>query len=209
MSECQCFMCHYHRGEALHAESVADREVLVRAGDKLIFSDQMATPDELLAVLAGPFGRPGHQTAAGLNAEAAAAPVRRKSEQVLQHEAAHMGVKQGPPVSRTDNRLPEASEARKEIPLVTGLIDYFPDALAAVAYVSKVGNDQHNPGEPMHWARGKSNDHADCIARHLVDRGGQDAKGIRHSAYLAWRALALLQEELEAAKGFAPSRGSQ
>jgi len=87
------------------------------------------------------------------------------------------------------------------------VLDYFPAALAAVARVSKAGNDQHNPGKPLHWARGKSNDHADCIGRHLVDRGTFDVDGQRHSAKLAWRALALLQEEIEA-EGCTPGRGS-
>lgn len=94
--------------------------------------------------------------------------------------------------------LPEDSAVRKGMPLARGLLDYFPAALAAVAEVSRIGNEKHNPGEPMHHARGKSTDHADCILRHLVDRGGHDSAGVRHSAALAWRALALLQEELEA-----------
>lgn len=89
-------------------------------------------------------------------------------------------------------------ESRKDIPLCTGVLDYFPDALRMVARVSKAGNDKHNPGEPLHWAREKSNDHADCIARHLLDRGKIDPEdNLPHSAKLAWRALALLQEELE------------
>lgn len=89
---------------------------------------------------------------------------------------------------------------RKNTPMVAGLLDYFPDALAAVAHVSKVANEQHNPGQPMHWARGKSNDHADCLVRHLVDRGTIDTDNLAHSAKVAWRALALLQEEIEASK---------
>jgi len=105
-------------------------------------------------------------------------------------------------------RLTEDSEARKRMPMATGLLDYFPDALAAVAEVSFAGNEKHNPGEPVHWTRGKSNDHANCIMRHLVDRGGFGSDKIRHSAALAWRALALLQEELEAERGLPPSRGS-
>lgn len=95
--------------------------------------------------------------------------------------------------------LPTDPATRKGIPLARGLLDYFPAALAEVAHVSKVGNDQHNPGEDMHHARGKSTDHADCILRHLVDRGSLDTDGLRHTAKAAWRALALLQEELEAA----------
>lgn len=89
------------------------------------------------------------------------------------------------------------SEERKKFPMARGLLDYFPDALAEVSKVSFLGNEKHNPGQPMHHARGKSSDHADCIIRHLVGRGGFDGE-IRESAALAWRALALLQEELEA-----------
>lgn len=95
--------------------------------------------------------------------------------------------------------LPTAASARKGIPLTTGVLDYFPLALAEVARLSKAGNDQHNPGKPLHWDRTKSLDHADCIGRHLIDRGSLDEDGQRHSAKLAWRALALLQTELEAA----------
>jgi hypothetical protein len=86
---------------------------------------------------------------------------------------------------------------RKGIPICTGVLDYFPLALAEVARVSKKGNDQHNPGQPLHWDKTKSLDHADCIPRHLIDRGSRDTDGERHSAKLAWRALALLQTELE------------
>lgn len=93
--------------------------------------------------------------------------------------------------------LPEDPQTRKNTPITTGVLDYFPLALAAVAQCSKAGNDQHNPGQPLHWAKGKSTDHADCIARHLIDRGTIDTDGIRHSAKLAWRALANLQIELE------------
>lgn len=105
-------------------------------------------------------------------------------------------------------QLPTDPAARKEIPLARGLLDYFPAALAEIAHLSKVANDQHNPGEPMHHARGKSTDHADCLLRHLVDRGAVDSDGLRHSAKVAWRALAMLQEELEAAGASLP-RGAR
>ena len=81
--------------------------------------------------------------------------------------------------------------------MARGLLDYFPDACAEVANVSYVGNEQHNPGQELHWAKEKSTDHADCIVRHLVDRGTVDTDGLRHSAKVAWRALALLQTEIE------------
>ena len=93
---------------------------------------------------------------------------------------------------------PTDAKARKALPLTTGVLDYFPDALLDVANLSKVGNDQHNPGEPLHWSRNKSNDHADCISRHLLDRGKRDIDGVRHSTKVAWRALANLQLEIEA-----------
>lgn len=93
--------------------------------------------------------------------------------------------------------LPEDAKTRKGLPICTGVLDYFPLALAEVARTSKAGNDQHNPGKPLHWDKTKSLDHADCILRHLIDRGTVDTDGILHSAKVAWRALALLQTELE------------
>lgn len=105
--------------------------------------------------------------------------------------------------------FPTVASARNEYPIADGLLFYFPSALAEVARVSKIGNDQHNPGEPMHWARGKSTDHANKIARHLMESGGKDIDGTRHSAKLAWRALALLQEELEREEGAALPRNAR
>jgi hypothetical protein len=93
--------------------------------------------------------------------------------------------------------LPTDPAARKATPITSGVLDYFPLAIAEIARVSKAGNDQHNPGQPLHWDKTKSLDHADCIARHLIDRGAVDKDGMRHTAKLAWRALALLQTELE------------
>jgi hypothetical protein len=104
--------------------------------------------------------------------------------------------------------LPTDAAERKGIPLVSGVLDYFPAALAEIAKVSQAGNDKHNPGEPLHWARGKSMDQADCVGRHLLERGGIDPEtGQLHSAQMAWRALALLQLELEA-NGAPTARGA-
>jgi hypothetical protein len=113
------------------------------------------------------------------------------------------------PLGTVAPALPSGSAERKAIPLARGLLDYFPAALAAVAALSKAGNDKHNPGQPLHHSRGKSSDHADCIVRHLIDRGTVDTEdGIRHSVKVAWRALALLQEELEAAGEASLPRGA-
>lgn len=96
--------------------------------------------------------------------------------------------------------LPTDGAERKEFPIATGVMDYFPDALVAVAHVSKVGNDQHNPGQPLHWAREKSTDQDDTLMRHFLERGKIDADGQRHTAKMVWRALAILQLEIEAAR---------
>lgn len=90
--------------------------------------------------------------------------------------------------TRIPSPLPEDSEVRKTFPLYSGLLKYFPAALAAVAHHSYNGNQKHNPGQPLQHARGKSGDHEDCIMRHLMEG---DYEGV------AWRALALLQEKLE------------
>lgn len=113
------------------------------------------------------------------------------------------------PAASLNIRLPTDSEKRKEIPLASGCLDYFPDALAAVAELSFAGNQKHNPGEPIHWARSKSGDEADALMRHFVERGAIDTDGHRHSAKVAWRALALLQKELEQANNLPISRGSR
>ena len=99
---------------------------------------------------------------------------------------------------QTEMLLPTNAAERKKIPIVSGVLDYFPLALAEVAKCSLSSNEQHNPGQPLHWDRTKSTDHIDCIGRHIIDRGKFDDDGQRHSAKLAWRALALLQLELEA-----------
>lgn len=94
--------------------------------------------------------------------------------------------------------MPTDAAARKAVPIATGVIDYFPDAIAAVAAVSKVGGEQHNPGRPLFWDRTKSGDESDALMRHFLERGRLDTDGQRHSAKVAWRALALLQKEIEA-----------
>ena len=105
-------------------------------------------------------------------------------------------------------RLPEDSAERKNYPIITGFLDYFPDAVAELARLAKYGNDKHNPGERLHWSREKANDHVDCIGRHLIDRGRQDDAGFYHDVMIAWRAMANLQLHMERRLGLPPARGT-
>jgi hypothetical protein len=104
--------------------------------------------------------------------------------------------------------------------MARGVLFYFPAALFEVAQHSLESDRKHNPSNltAPNWARGKSSDHEDCIVRHLIDAGprrgalgwitshllarlpGSNARDARryHLRCLAWRALALLQEDCEA-----------
>lgn len=86
---------------------------------------------------------------------------------------------------------------RKSIPVFTGFLNYFPDAIREVAKASRIANDQHNPNTPVHWDRSKSGDELDALARHLLECGTMDDDGILHSTKVVWRAMANLQKELE------------
>lgn len=100
------------------------------------------------------------------------------------------------------------SAQRKMMPVVSGVLDYFPDAISAVAFISYLGNQKHNPGEPLHWARGKSDDHIDCCGRHLLRREELDTDGIMEAAEMVWRSMAWLQLMIEKKFNLKPSPGS-
>lgn len=103
-------------------------------------------------------------------------------------------------------------ESRKNFPLYTGFVKYFPDAINAAAHVSFVGNQQHNPGEPLHWAKDKSVDHEDALMRHMKDRAAGrvfDDDGERISAKILWRAAALCQIEIEKDRQDSAKLGAQ
>jgi len=98
--------------------------------------------------------------------------------------------------------LPTDAAARKSIPSYSGFIRYFPLAMVAVAELSRRGNDQHNPGKPLHWDRSKSGDELDALTRHLLDVAAEgdaatDTDGVLHATKVAWRAMANLQKTLE------------
>ena len=108
-----------------------------------------------------------------------------------------------PPYGWHDLLQGKTSAQRKEYPVKTGFMDYFRDAVFRVANVSYVGNQQHNPGQPTHWARGKSADHGDCLARHMLCNDDEE-----HMAQAAWRAMADLQIFLENKYGIKPPPGA-
>ena len=93
--------------------------------------------------------------------------------------------------------LPDDPKARKEFPMATGLLDYFPDALAYVSHVSFLGGQQHNPGKPLFWDRSKSGDQSDTMLRHQTEATEFDKDGLLHAGKVAWRALAQLQLLIE------------
>lgn len=98
--------------------------------------------------------------------------------------------------------LPADNDGRKALPLWNFMFGYFPDAWLEVVKVAVVGNNQHNPGQPLHWAREKSTDQLNTAFRHLFDYGKgvkMDVDGVHHLAKAIWRLSAQLQLELEAA----------
>lgn len=95
------------------------------------------------------------------------------------------------------------ADDRKKRPIFSGLLKYFPDALEEIAFVSFIGNEQHNPGTPLHWDRKKSMDQMDAGLRHDKDYASGiefDTDGVRHLAKSCWRHLAQLQLDIENAR---------
>jgi hypothetical protein len=104
--------------------------------------------------------------------------------------------------------LPEDAAERKKYPIATGVLDYFPAALLEISKVSYYGNLQHNPGQPLHHARGKSTDQVDAAFRHYLESRQstdnnetfqltKDKNGVYVMAQACWRMLAEFQIALE------------
>lgn len=81
--------------------------------------------------------------------------------------------------------LPKNSEERKAIPIYTGFIKYFPDAIVEVTKQSCKGMAQHNTPT---WNKNISKDELDALMRHMIEEDW---------AAVAWRAMANLQRKLE------------
>ena len=99
----------------------------------------------------------------------------------------------------TNDYVEDVSKERKQTPVFSGVLKYFPDAIAEVAKCSFAGQQQHNPDKPLAWDRSKSGDEYDALMRHLMDStvDDYDTDGTLHLAKVAWRGLAGLQKHLE------------
>ena len=101
---------------------------------------------------------------------------------------------------KLDYEAMDEPKRRKMTPMYSGLLAYFPDALALVARNSMIGHYQHNdPKDPMYWDRSKSADEMDAMIRHMADHSKDpyDTDGTLHMSKVAWRALAFLQKFIE------------
>ena len=92
----------------------------------------------------------------------------------------------------------DTAKERKAMPVFSGVLKYFPNALKEVSKCSQAGNDQHHPNTPLHWDMEKSKDELDALTRHLIDHSINplDEDGQLHLAKVAWRALAGLERFL-------------
>ena len=113
-------------------------------------------------------------------------------------------------ISKQESIFTDNPKTRKSIPVYSGFIKYFPRAIAAVANLSYIGNQQHHPDKPLFWDKPKSSDHADAMMRHLIDDVVGKQRGeemgdteenpfasVREKVAVAWRAMAELEIELE------------
>lgn len=100
---------------------------------------------------------------------------------------------------KEERKEDQESEERKGMPVFSGVVKYFPDAIREVSKASMVGNEKHCKGQPLHWNKEVSKDDYDALLRHLMDHQENpvDTDGLLHLAKVAWRALAGLQRYLE------------
>lgn len=110
------------------------------------------------------------------------------------------------PVANTKKEKPMMNavvmdaEWRKQRPVYSGFLKYFPRSIKEVSHASWVGNEQHNPGAELHWDRSKSGDELDALVRHLMDMKGvldKDTDGVYHFAKAIWRLHAAFEKALE------------
>lgn len=110
------------------------------------------------------------------------------------------------PTDKVYGEIKEAAEniakaiERKNTPVYSGCVAYFPLALKEIAKASAQGQKQHNPDKPLAWDRSKSGDELDAMMRHLLDHSSGeevDDDGVRHIVKCGWRILAFIQKTME------------
>jgi hypothetical protein len=105
--------------------------------------------------------------------------------------------------------LPADDAARKALPILTFLCEYFPDVVVALTQLCVQGNVQHNAHlDPtdIKWARGKSKDQLNTAFRHIFERKlgiKRDSDGQLHAVKGAWRCMAQAQLDIEEERGVA------
>lgn len=80
-------------------------------------------------------------------------------------------------------------------PVVRGVIQYFPNALSAVAEVSAFGAKKYDWGNWRFVAEGFDR-YTDALGRHIASESREDCdqeSGLPHAAHAAWNALARLE----------------
>ena len=88
-------------------------------------------------------------------------------------------------MATANKRLGKHSETRKRVPIYTGFIKYFPDAIIEVTKQSTRGMLQHSTPT---WNKDISRDELDALMRHMIEGDW---------AAVAWRAMANLQRECD------------
>lgn len=81
-------------------------------------------------------------------------------------------------------------------PVVKGFMAYFPNALAAVADVSKFGASKYDWGNWRHVDNGVER-YTEALGRHLLQDGVDSESGLLHAAHTAWNAMARLELMLQ------------
>ena len=92
-----------------------------------------------------------------------------------------------------DILVKDDSASRKLAPVHSGFMRYFPNGMKAIACMSRMANDKHNPGKELGWSWNRSNDHEDCVARHSLDGTALDEFQLPHLVARGWRAMAALE----------------
>ena len=97
-----------------------------------------------------------------------------------------------------ETALPVDADERKEYPIYSGFMCYFPSAISAVSHLSWIGNQQHHPDEELHWDMNKSADEKDALGRHMIDEitSSTRAQQIEEATKMAWRSMANLERLL-------------